>query len=263
LHSNNPVLSVFEQPARWNDLGADTSRQSTMSLSGTINTTSILLGLCMASAFAAVTFAGNFLYPLTIGGIIGGLVLGLIISFKPRTAPVLSPIYAIIEGAALGGISMWYQSWAVSQAGAPSGSTVSQIGDSIVFQAVLLTFGIAGAMLLAYSLRVIRATPMFVRVMSIMLVGYLISVVGTLVLGLFGVHIPFLHSTGPVGIAIAGGVVVLAAFTLILDFKVVEDGIASGAPKWMEWYAGFGILVTLVWLYLRVLRLLALLRRND
>lgn len=264
IQSNNPALGVFQQPARWSDLESGVKDQSVMTLQGTINATGVLLGLCAASALAAVTWAGPFLGMVTMGGFIVGFILALVIIFNPRSAQFLSPVYAILMGAALGGISMWYQTWASGQASSTgSTSTVAQIGDSIVFQAVLLTFGIAGAMLLAYSLRIIRATPMFVRVVSIMVIGYFLAAISTWILRLLGAGVPFLHEMGPLGILIAGGVVVLAALTLIIDFKRIEDGVQTGAPKWMEWYGAFGLMVTLVWLYLRVLHLLALLRRND
>lgn len=266
IQSGNPALGAFQQPARYSDLSGASYLDRparVMTLAGTLGATGVLLGLCASSALAAVTYASAYLGLVTTIGVIGGLILALIVSFVPRTAPFLSPVYAILMGAALGGISMVYQNWALGATASGGSGIVTSLGDSIVFQAVVLTFGIAGAMLLAYSLRIIRATPMFVRIMSIMLIGYLLASVGTWVARMFGAPIPFLHDMGTTGILIGGGVVVFAALTLILDFKVIEDAIEHRAPKYMEWYGAFGLMVTLVWLYLRVLYLLAMLRRSE
>ncbi len=265
LRASNPAMSAFEKPVAYSELSPTKDQPKTMTLQGTVNATAILLGACASAALAAVMFVpSNLLMPVAFGSAILGFVLSLVIIFKPRTAPVLGIVYALIEGVFLGGISLFYESWAGGQAAAADGGgVVAGIGNSIVLQAVILTFGIAGAMLLAYSTRVIRVTPMFTKVVVTMIVGYLIASLGTMMLRFFGVGIPYLHQMGPLGIAIAGFVVVLAAVTLLLDFNLIEKGIKSGQPRYMEWYGAFALTVTLVWLYLRVLYLLAMLRRSD
>ncbi len=268
MRSGNPAMSAFQKPVSYADLAGTHDQPRTMTLQGTINATAILLGLCASAALAAAKFVpGGLLMPVALGAALLGFVLSLVVIFKPQTSPFMAPIYALVEGVFLGGISMFYEQWATAEtaasAAAQSESLIASIGNSIVFQAVLLTFGIAGAMLLAYSMRVIRVTPMFMRVVMVMTLGYVFAAVGTFFLRMFGVGIPYLHEMGAMGIGIAGFVVVLAAVNLLLDFKIIEDGVNQGRPKWMEWFGAFALMVTLIWLYLRVLYLLALLRRSD
>jgi uncharacterized YccA/Bax inhibitor family protein len=194
----------------------------------------------------------GLMLPLLIGGAIAGLVLALITCFSPRLAPVTGSLYAIAEGVFLGAISAYYE---------------FSFGGGIVIQAALITFGIFLAMLIAYKLRLIQATAKFraaviCATFGIMLV-YLISFVGSF----FGFYMPYLHATSyggssGIGIGISVFIIVIAAANLILDFDFIERGAAAGAPRYMEWYGAFGLLVTLVWLYLEVLRLLARLRQR-
>jgi uncharacterized YccA/Bax inhibitor family protein len=269
MRAGNPVMNAFERPMDYASLAGTRERPRAMTLQGTINASAVLLGLAACSALAtAMLVPEALLWPAVMVGSIAGLVVALVISFNPRSAPIAGPFYALIEGVALGAISLLYETQidaqSASAAAAGEGTNWAQaIGGSIVFQAVLLTFGIAGAMLLAYSLRVIRVTPMFFKVVVMLTLGYVFASLGTFVLHLFGVGIPYLHEMGGLGIAIAGGVVVLAAVNLLLDFHIIEKGVETGQPKYMEWYGAFALTVTLVWLYLRVLYLLALLRRND
>ena len=268
MRSGNPAMKAFERPTAYADLSDTRDTERVMTLQGTINATSILLGLCASAALATAMFVpSTIVMPIAMVSALVGFVLSFVIIFKPKTSPFMAPIYALIEGVFLGGISMYYETWANNAAAAAAAangeSFVASLGNSIVFQAVLLTFGIAGTMLLAYSLRVIRVTPMFFRVMVIMTGGYLVASLGTYFLRMFGMNIPYLHEMGMMGIGIAGFVVVLAAFNLLLDFHIIETGVNARQPKWMEWYGAFALMVTLVWLYLRVLYLLSLLRRND
>jgi len=261
--ASNPAMRPFVQPQRYEELSsAHVGRESSMTLQGTINASAVLLALCAISAVATAAFAGPWTGLIGVGGALAGLVVAIVVAFKPRTAPVLGPVYAVLTGGLLGSVSLFYANWAAAEAARNPEATVGSIGDSIVLQAVLLTFGVAGTMLLAYSLRVIRATPMLIRGIILLTGAYLFVAVGTFVLRFF-MDIPYLHEMGGLGIAIAVGVVVLAAFNLIIDFHVIEEGVKHGAPKWMEWYGAFALTVTLVWLYLRILYLLALLRRSD
>ena len=179
------------------------------------------------------------------GGLFGGLVVAMITIFKARWAPRTAPLYAVLEGLALGGIS------AMFEARFPG----------IVIQAVGLTFGTLFALLFAYKSRLIRATEnfklgVFAATGGIALV-YVVSIVG----GLFGWLMPVIHESGTLGILFSLFVVVVAALNLVLDFDFIERG-EGVAPRYMEWYAAFGLIVTLVWLYLELLRLLAKLRER-
>jgi uncharacterized YccA/Bax inhibitor family protein len=179
-----------------------------------------------------------------IGASLTGLVVAIATIVRPRWSPITAPIYALVEGVVLGVVSMWFET--------------SYPG--IAIQAVALTFGVLGAMLVLYTTRVIRVTQRFrtgVLAATLAIAGvYLVS----LLLGLFGVRVPFLYDASPLGILISLAIVVVAALNLVLDFDLIERGARSGAPAYMEWYAAFGLLVTLVWLYLELLRLLGRLR---
>ncbi len=214
-----------------------------MTLGGTVNKTALSLVIVLATA----SFTWNrgaadpWLTALMMGGFIGGFVIAMVTVFKQSWAPVTTPAYAALEGLALGGISVMFEA--------------SYPG--IVSQAVFLTFGTLGALLLAYRSGVIRATENFklgvVAATGGIAVVYLVSIV----LGFFGVSVPLIHSSGTFGILFSLFVVVIAALNLVLDFDFIEQGVERGAPKYMEWYGAFGLLVTLVWLYLEILRLLA------
>jgi uncharacterized YccA/Bax inhibitor family protein len=214
-----------------------------MTLQGTVNKTAILLMLVFGSAvFAWKTVLAN---PSTTGlfawgGAIAGLILCLVTVFKKEWAAITSPLYAIAEGLTLGAISMW----------------VDQFYPGIVLQAVLLTIGVLLAMLGAYTMRIIRATEKFRTGVIAATGGIFLVYLLTMVLGFFHIRVPYIHDSGMVGIGFSLFVVVIAALNLVLDFDLIENGCRHGAPKYMEWYGAFGLLVTLVWLYFEILRLL-------
>jgi uncharacterized YccA/Bax inhibitor family protein len=178
------------------------------------------------------------------GGLIGGLLLALVTVFVKRAAPYTAPLYAVCEGLALGGLS------ALFEARFPA----------IVVQAVALTFGVFLGMLFLYKSGVVQATRNFRLGVAAATFGIFLVYGLSLLLRVFGTTIPLIHESGPVGIAFSLFVVVVAALNLVLDFDFIERGAEAGAPKYMEWYAAFGLLVTLVWLYIEILRLLAKLR---
>jgi uncharacterized YccA/Bax inhibitor family protein len=178
--------------------------------------------------------------------VLGGFALAMVTAFKREWAGVTTPLYATVEGLALGGIS------AVFEARYPG----------IVSQAVFLTFGTCGALLVAYRSGVIRATENFKLGVFAATGGIVLLYLLSFVLGLFGMQVPLVHSSGPLGIAFSLVVVAVAALNLVLDFDFIEQGAARGVPKYMEWYGAFGLLVTLVWLYLEMLRLLARLQER-
>jgi uncharacterized YccA/Bax inhibitor family protein len=231
---------------RENAFAASWAGTQSMSLQGTINKTGVLLLLCMGSA--AYTWTHPALQgPLLLVGLIGGLIAFLVGMFKPAASPIAAPLYALFEGLVLGGIS----------------HMMNKRYPGIAVNAMLLTFGVLGLMLVLYTTRTIVVTPRLAKGIiaatgAVMLV-YLVD----MVMRFFGYGVPFINEGGTIGIGISLVIVGIAAFNLLLDFAVIEQGVASGAPKHMEWYCAMAMLVTLVWLYLELLRLLAKLRGRD
>lgn len=179
-------------------------------------------------------------------GLIGGFVLALIISFKATLAPYLAVPYAALEGLAVGGIS----------------AVLEQRYPGIAIQAVGLTFGVLAVLLFAYRMRWVRATARFRAMVIGATGGIALLYLATMILGFFHVAVPVLNAATPLGIGISLVIVGVAALNLVLDFDLIERGVAGGAPKYMEWYAAFGLMVTLVWLYIEMLRLLSKVRRD-
>lgn len=219
-----------------------------MTVSGTVNRTFILLLLLVATASwswqqALLGQAGAY----TLLGALGGFVVALVTIFKKAWSPYTAPLYALLEGLFLGAIS------AVMEAQYPG----------IAIQAVMGTFGTLGGLLLAYKSGLIKPTENFKLGLVAATGGIAFIYFVSMILGFFGVAIPYIHGNGSIGILFSVGVVVIAALNLVLDFDLIENGEASGAPKFMEWYAAFGLLVTLVWLYIEILRLLSKLRSRD
>jgi uncharacterized YccA/Bax inhibitor family protein len=253
MRSGNPVL----KDSTFLDIGTGsvvTRGGQTMTLNGTVNKTGFLLLLSvLTAAFAwSRTFTesgemapGAMIY--LIGGAIGGLVLALVTAFKKEWSPVTAPMYALVEGFFLGTISAIYN---------------AQF-QGIVLQAVMLTFGIMFALLFAYRTGLIKATENFKLGVAAATGGIMLIYLATLGLGLFGIQIPYIHESGIIGIGFSLFVVVIASLNLVLDFDFIESGVEAGAPKYMEWYGAFGLMVTLVWLYLELLRLLSKLQSRN
>ena len=221
----------------------------TMTLQGTVNKTGVSLLILLATAsftWRQVT-PDQPVSPLLWLGLLGGLVVALVTAFKPAFAPVTTPLYAALEGLFLGGISGLYE----------------LRYPGIVMNAVGLTFGCLAALLAAYSSGLIRPSENFKLGIVAATGGIALLYMVSMGLGFFGKSIPFIHDSGPLGIAFSVFVVGLAAMNLVLDFDFIEDGARRGAPKYMEWYGAFGLLVTLVWLYLEILRLLAKLQNRK
>ncbi|MFN8459004.1 MAG: Bax inhibitor-1/YccA family protein [Anaerolineae bacterium] len=230
-----------------------TLTSETMSIQGTAVKTMVLLLLALVSAtwvwsryYGALepSQAAAAVAPWMLGGGIGGLVMALVTIFKKSWAGVTAPLYALLEGLLLGGLS----------------ATFEARYPGIVIQAVGLTFGTCFCLLLAYSSRLIRASENFKLGVAAATGGIFLVYLVSFVLGFFGVRIPFIHESGLIGIGFSLLVVVIAALNLVLDFDFIETGAAHGAPKYMEWYGAFGLMVTLVWLYIEILRLLSKLR---
>lgn len=249
MRTSNPALSDkafrVDQPVA----GA-----KAMTINGTVNKTGILLCLLWVAAIftwekamgaaRSGTFNPAEFYPWMIGGSIGGLVIALVTVFKKTLAPYTAPLYAVAQGLVLGVLSAFFE----------------MQFPGIVFQAVLLTFGTLVALLIAYRTGVIKATENFKMGVAAATGGIFVVYLISMVLGFFGVSIPLIHESGIVGIGFSLFVVVIAALNLVLDFDFIESGAAQGAPKYLEWYGAFGLLVTLVWLYIELLRLLSKLR---
>lgn len=250
LRTENPVLkdSTYE---KWSaQAGATTG---VMTVQGTIYKSMALIGILMVGAFWTwMTFAKaggeiSAVLPHMIGGAIGGLILCLVMVFNAKTSPYAAPLYALCEGLFLGGIS------ALAELKFPG----------IVFQAIGLTMGVFLSMLLLYTSRTIRATPAFTKGVMIATMGIAVIYLISFAMSMFGgARIPYIHEGGAIGIGFSLFVVVIAALNLVMDFDLVEQGAAAQAPKFMEWYASFSLLVTLVWLYIEILRLLSKLRKD-
>ncbi|HEY3998305.1 MAG TPA: Bax inhibitor-1/YccA family protein [Candidatus Xenobia bacterium] len=246
LRTANPVLKseVFESYR-----GTMAGR---MTVEGAINKTGLLLVILVGAA--AWTWAQLFqggteaLGPWIMIAFVGALVLGLVTSFKADWAPYTAPAYALCEGSLLGVISAFAE----------------MRYPGIAIKAVAGTFGVLAMMLLAYRTGLVRPTEKFKWGVIAATGGVCLLYLASMVLSLFHVHMAFLYDSSPLSILISLVVAAIAALNLILDFNFIEEGARMGAPARMEWYAGFGLLVTLVWLYLEILRLLVKLQgRGD
>ncbi len=253
FRSGNPAL----QESTFLDIGSGSVVRrdaDAMTLNGTVNKTGLLLLLALLTACFAwsqtLTPEGEVLPAARLyllGGAIGGFIVAMITTFKAKWAPVTAPLYALLEGFFLGAISAIYEARF----------------DGIVFQAVLLTFGTLFALLFAYRSGLIKATENFKLGVVAATGGIALVYLATIVLGFFNVNIPFIHESGLIGIGFSLFVVVIAALNLVLDFDFIENGVQQGAPKYMEWYGAFGLMVTLVWLYIEFLRLLSKLQSRN
>lgn len=240
MRTANPALNdkVFR--------GLPSTLGETMTLQGTVNKTGILLLCAVATAAWTWHLAMNpdtlpMDYGLLLVGLFGGLIFALITSFKKTWAPVTAPIYALLEGLVLGGLS----------------ATLNARYPGIAIESVCLTFGTMFVLLLAYTSGMIKVTQKF-RLGVIAATGAIfLFYMAEILLGFFGIHFVAVNGSGPLGIGISLVIVCVAALNLVLDFDFIESGVAAGAPKYMEWYGAFGLMVTLVWLYLEILRLMA------
>jgi uncharacterized YccA/Bax inhibitor family protein len=246
FNSSNPTLSekIFSKSLAQPGEG-------TMTVRGSMQKFGFLMLLVVAGAAYTWKLYYSFKAPtmmtLMMVGLIGGMVLGLISSFAPKMAKYLASPYALLEGFLLGGLS------AVINDGFKAKY------PNIIMEAVLLTFGVAFAVFLLYNARIIKPTNKFRAVITSSILGIGIFYLIDIVLGFFGINIPFMQfgDNSMIGIVVNLFVVVIAALSLVLNFDQIETGEQMGAPKYMEWYSAFGLLVTLIWLYLEILRLLS------
>ena len=215
--------------------------EGTMTAQGAINKTLILFGILMVTAIYNYQVQN---VALMIGGAVAGLILVLVSVFKRQYSPVIAPIYAAVEGLLVGGISGIYAGF----------------GGGIVIQAISLTLLVLFIMLFIHKTGIIPVTQQF-RMGVVMATGAIaLLYLATLVLGFFGINIPYIHQGGTIGILFSLGVIGIASLNLLLDFDNIIKGEQYAAPKYMEWFSAMGLMVTLIWLYIEILRLLAKLR---
>ncbi len=260
MRSGNPALN--EKTFGHFDLAQAIERDDAAALRMTLQGTVYKAGMLLAFLVLAATFTWYHVMPhgpaggintaavqgWLIGGVIAGLVLAIITIMKPAWSPITAPLYAIAEGLFLGAISAFFE---------------AQVYQGIVIQAVALTFGTMCALLLAYITGLIKPTENFKLGVTAATGGIFIVYLATWVLGMFGVGIPYIHGSGWIGIGFSAFVVVIAALNLVLDFDFIETGVERGAPKHMEWFGAFGLMVTLIWLYIEILILLSKLQSRE
>lgn len=243
-NTGNPVLSenIFRNTAH--------TGKGVMTIGGTATKTLLLLLLVVAGAAYTWKIFYDSANPAAvqgwmIGGAIVGFILAMIISFKPKAAPALAPIYAAAEGLFLGGISAMFN------------NAFAETAPNIVINSVSLTLLTAFIMFTVYRSGLIKVNGTFMKIMTIALITIMVFYLGSWILSMFGVNMSILHDSSPLSIGISIVIVGVAAFSLLMDYNFIEKSAAMGAPKYMEWYGAFGLIVTLVWLYLEILKLLA------
>ena len=247
MKTSNPALNRMD----FSQDGQIIDAENAMTLQGTVNKTGVLLILLAIPA----TLTWNMVrtdptgsaMPIAIVAAICGFIVALVTIFKKEWSGFTAPVYSILEGLFLGAISAIFEARY----------------HGIAIEAVGLTLGTLLAMLIAYSSGLIRPSENFKMGIVAATGGIALLYVSTMVLGFFGVQIPYIYGNGPIGIAFSLFVVGLAALNLVLDFDLIESAVAARAPKYMEWYGAFGVMVTLIWLYLEMLRLLAKLNSRD
>lgn len=238
--SGNPTLSEKTFQNTGQALSTD---EGTMTVTGTANKTGILFLILMLGASV------SWYQPSPIlmwGGAISGFILAMVTIFKKEWAPITAPIYAGLEGLFLGGFSLMY----------------ANLYDGIVYNAIMLTLGVFGAMLIAYRSGWIEVTKRFRMGVVAATGGIALVYLASIVLSFFGIELSLIHGSGLMGIGFSLIIVGVAALNLVLDFDMIEKGAQANAPKYFEWYTSFGLMVTLVWLYIEILRLLAKLQRR-
>ena len=238
MRSGNPALRANT----FTKVRAASSAKA-MSIQGTVNKTFILLFLTLFSA-SWVWDKPVYFLPYLWPALIAGMIVAFVTIFKKAWSPVTAPIYALVEGVVLGVIS----------------ALMERNYPGIVIQAVGLTFSILFCLLIAYRSKMIKVSDNFRLGVVAATGGIALLYIVSMVMRVFGTSIPFIHESGVIGIGFSLFVIVIASLNLVLDFDFIEKGAEYGAPKYMEWYGAFGLIVTLIWLYMEILRLLAKLR---
>jgi len=248
MQSSNPTLNERTFGAARVGVG-----EQAMTIQGTVNKTFILLAILVAAASwtwskTSDPSSTGFIGITFFASMIAGLILAIATSFKPKWSPITAPLYAACEGLLLGILSAYFE--------------IRYPG--IVMQAVGLTFAVTFAMLMGYKAGWLQATPGLRKGLMIAMGGIFLFYMVVMIAGLFGIHAPgFINGGGPLGIAFSLFVVGIAAMSLVLDFDIIETGAREGLEKYMEWYGAFALMVTLIWLYMEILRLLSKLNRRN
>ena len=245
--SGNPALTKDT----FKEIEKAAKGDNVMTLQGTVNKTAILLFAVIIPALytwnlftSTLDFATIMPYFWT--GTIGGLVLSFVIVFNKDWSPFLAPIYSVLQGLCFGGLS----------------AAINHKFPGIVMQALLLTFGICAILLIVYKLKIIKPTENFKLIVTSATGGLALYYLASFGLSFAGVELPFIHENNTGGIIFSLFAVVLASMNLVVDFDFIEQGAESNAPKYMEWYGAFGLMVTIIWLYVEILRLLAKSRKK-
>ncbi|MGN4561947.1 Bax inhibitor-1/YccA family protein [Bacillus cereus group sp. MYBK5-2] len=243
MRTSNPMLKKDK-------FHEEKTNASTMTIGGTIGKTFIMLILLLAASVYSYLqmMQGSMKTSVLIGVAIVNIVVAFLAIFIPRISPICAPIYAVVKGIVLGSISAYY---------------TIRFGNSILLTAVLLTISILFAMLVLYATRIIKVTEKFRTVLTAATLGILIMYLIVFLLNTFVLTVPYIHQDGAISIIISAVVIVVAALNLLLDFDSIENGARSGAAKHMEWYSAIGLMMTLVWLYLEILRCVSYFMKNE
>ncbi|HDX9637781.1 TPA: Bax inhibitor-1/YccA family protein [Bacillus cereus] len=243
MRTSNPMLKKDK-------FHEEKTNASTMTIGGTIGKTFIMIILLLASSVYSYLqmMQGSMKTSVLIGVAIVNIVVAFLAIFIPRISPICAPIYAVVKGIVLGSISAYY---------------TMRFGNSILLTAVLLTISILFAMLVLYATRIIKVTEKFRTVLTAATLGILIMYLIVFLLNTFVLTVPYIHQGGTISIIISAVVIVVAALNLLLDFDSIENGARSGAAKHMEWYSAIGLMMTLVWLYLEILRFVSYFMKNE
>ncbi len=261
LQSRNPAMGVFgqDQIAR--------SQANTMTIGGTVSATAILLaivagvGVFTWQQMVSNSSLARFVFPLVIGSFIAGIVISFVIYAKPKLARILGPIHAALEGVFVGAASYIIPMQFLGSSADPTANNTMQ---TLIVQSVLATMGIAAGMLVGYGTGILRVGPFIQKMIITAGLGLLLYTGVLLLLRMFGIGIWNGYAdTGMMGIGFTALCVGLASLFLLLDFQYIEQGVKTGQPKYMEWVGAWGLMVTLVWLYIEILRLLSKLQSRD
>ncbi|RWS44355.1 Bax inhibitor-1/YccA family protein [Bacillus mycoides] len=243
MRTSNPML----KKEAFRKEGANASA---MTIGGTVGKTFIMLILLLAtSVYSYIQMTSNTMkMPVLIGALVIAAIVAFASIFFPRISPIGAPIYAAVEGVVLGSISAIY---------------AMKFDNDIVLNAVLLTISILFAMLVLYATRVVKVTDKFRTGVMAATLGIMVMYLIVFLLNMFNVAVPYIHQGGTIGMIISAVIIVVAALNLLLDFDLIESGARSQAPKYMEWYSAMGLMMTLVWLYLEILRFVSYFTKND
>jgi len=273
LKSSNPAMKPFEQSQTWSDFAGPVEKPTTMTIGGTAQATGIQLGCAVGGGLVGwMAFEKGWIAAgastVVFLGVFGLLFLGgMFMARKPAIAKVLGPIFSALYGGIAGAFSFLI-ALMLGPVLVENGSLIGQgsgeltreaavaAGAGVIFQAMLLTMGVVAALLVATATGLLSVRGRVAKVVMFATGAIMITYVINMVLHLIGMSVPFLHDTGPVGIAISGVIVVVASLNVAMNFAMIQDSVKAGAPKFMEWYAGYALVSSIIWLYIEIVYLL-------